>query len=46
MNVDFPRIVKTHKILKIFCVTYHFVKFDNYFLGLPLELFFGVITDD
>ena len=41
----FTRIVKTGKILKISCVTYHFVKFDNYFFWLPSEIF-GVFTDD
>ena len=47
MNVDFHKNCEnTGRILKIFCVTYHFVKFNNYFLALPLEIFFGVITDD
>ena len=35
-----------HKILKISYVRCRFVKFDIYFLGLPLEIFFDVITDD
>ena len=34
------------KILKILCVRCNFVKFDIHFLWLPLELFFGVTTDD
>ena len=34
------------KILKISCVRCNFVKFDMHFLGLPLEIFFGVIADD
>ena len=34
------------KILKISCVRCNFVKFDIHFLGLPLEIFFGVIADD
>ena len=28
------------------CQMYNFVKFDMHFLGLPLEIFFGVIADD
>ena len=36
----------TGKILKISCVRCNFVKFDMHFLGLPLEIFFGVIADD
>ena len=35
-----------HKILKISYVRCRFVKFDIYFLGLPLEIFFDVITDN
>ena len=45
---NYTRIVKTQlgKILKISCVGYNFVKFDIHFLGLPQEIFFGVIADD
>ena len=48
MNVKFhKKCENTGKILKISCVTYSFVKFDIfYFLGLPWETFFVVITDD
>ena len=47
MNVKLHKNCEnTGKILKISCVTYQFVKFDIYFLGLPYEIFFGVITDD
>ena len=48
MNVKFhKKYENTGKILKISCVTYSFVKFDIfYFLGLPWEIFFVVITDD
>ena len=28
------------------CQMYNFVKFDMHFLGLSLEIFFGVIADD
>ena len=44
---NFTRIVKTKvKLFKLSCVRCHFVKFDFYFLGLSLEIFFGVITDN
>ena len=47
MNVKFHKNCEnTGKILKISCVIYNFVKFDIHFLGLPIEIFFGVITDD
>ena len=47
MNVKFHKNCENSgKILKISCVTYQFVKFDIYFLGLPYEIFLGVITDD
>ena len=47
MNVKFhENCGNTDKILKISCVRCNFVKFDIYFLGLPYEIFFGVITDD
>ena len=36
----------TDKILKISCERCHFVEFDICFLGLLLEIFFGVITDN
>ena len=45
--------VKFHKITSyawnfpdFTCVFTILVKFDIYFLGLPWEIFFGVITDD
>ena len=47
MNVKFHKNCEnTGKILKISCLKCHFVKFDIYFLGLPWEIYFGVITDD
>ena len=47
MNVKFHKNCEnTGKILKISCVGCNFVKFDTHFLGLPREIFFGVITDD
>ena len=47
MNVKFHKnCQKTGKILKISCEDVIFVNFNTYFLGLPWEIFFGVITDD
>ena len=47
MNVKFHKNCEnTGKILKIACVRCNFVKFDINFLGLRLEILFGVITDD
>ena len=47
MNVKFHKNCENRgKILKISCVRCNFVKFDIHFLGLPLEISFGVITDD
>ena len=47
MNVQFDKNYEnTGKILKISCARCNVVKFDIYFLGLPWEIFFGVITDD
>ena len=47
MNAKFHKNCKnTGKILKISCVRCNFVKFDIHFLGVPQEIFFGVITDD
>ena len=47
MNVKFHKDCEnTGKILKISCVRCNFMKFDIHFLGLPWEIFFGVITDD
>ena len=47
MNVKLHKNCQnTGKILKILCVRCNFVKFDMHFLGLPLEIFFGVIADD
>ena len=43
---NFKRVVKTGKILKIARVRCHFVKFGICFLGLPLEIVIGVITDN
>ena len=46
MKVKFHKNCEnTDKILK-FHVYDVIVKFDIYFLGLPWEIFFGVITDD
>ena len=47
MNIKFHKIALNTWDFQIF--TYVFtilVKFDVYFLGLPWEIFFGVITDD
>ena len=45
INVKFHKnCEKTSTVLKISCARCHFVKFDIYFLGLPWEIFFGVIT--
>ena len=47
MNVKLHKNCQnTGKILKISRVRCNFVKFDMHFLGLPLEIFFGVIADD
>ena len=47
MNVKLHKNCQnTGKILKISGVRCNFVKFDMHFLGLPLEIFFGVIADD
>ena len=47
MNVKLHKNCQnTGKILKISCVRCNFVKFEMLFLGLPLEIFFGVIADD
>ena len=47
MNVKFHKNCEnTGKILKISCERCNFVKSDIHFLGLPLEIFFGVITDN
>ena len=47
MNVQFDKNYEnTGKILKISCARCNVVKFDIYFLGLPREIFFGVIKDD
>ena len=47
MNVKFRKNCEnTGKILKISRVRCNFVKFDIHFLGLPLEIIFGVITED
>ena len=47
MNFKFHKNCEnTGKILKISCARCHFVKFDIYFLELPQEIYFGVITED
>ena len=47
MNVKFHKNCENAgKILKISRVRCNFVKFDTHFLGLPLEIIFGVITED
>ena len=47
MNVKLHKNCQnTGKILKISCVRCNFVKFDMHFLGLPVEIFSGVIADD
>ena len=43
LNVKFHKNCETTgRILKISCVRCHFVKF----LGLPLDIFVGVVTDN
>ena len=45
MNIKFHKnYEKIGKVRKILCAGCHFVKFDIYFLRLPYEIFFGVIT--
>ena len=47
MNVKFHRITSyTWNFLNFTCVITILVKFGIHFLGLPWEIFFGVITDD
>ena len=47
MNVKFHKnCEKTGKSPKTSSVRYNFVKFDIHFLGLPKQIFFGIITDD
>ena len=47
MNVKFHKnFENAGKPLKISCVSCHFVNFGIYFLGLPYQIFFGVITDN
>ena len=47
MNVKIHKIASyTWNVQNFTCVFSIFVKFDIYFLGLPQENFFGVITDD
>ena len=43
MNDKFHKNCDTGKILKISCVGCNFVKFNIHFLGLPTEIFFGVL---
>ena len=44
MNVKFLK--NCENTGKTSWVRSHFVKFDIHFVGLPQEIFFGVITDD
>ena len=47
MNVKFHKITSyTWNFQNFTCVITILVKFDIHFLGLPWEIFFGVITDD
>ena len=47
MNVKFHKITSyTWNFQNFTCVFTILVKFDIHFLGLPWEIFFGVITDD
>ena len=47
MNVKFHKITSyTMNVHNFTCVFTILVKFDIQFLGLPWEIFFGVITDD
>ena len=44
---NFTKLQLTQAILRNFtCIITILVKFDIHFLGLPKEIFFGVITDD
>ena len=44
---NFTKLHLTHVIFRTFtCIITILVKFDIYFLELPEEIFFGVITDD
>jgi len=46
MNVKLHKNCEnTGKSLKISCERSNFVKFDIHFLGLPLGIVFGVITE-
>ena len=46
-NIKFHKNCEsTGKMLKISCVRCHFVKLDIYFLGLLLEISFGVIPEN
>ena len=40
---NYEKVGRVQKILSVRC---HFVKFDIFSLGLPKEIFFGVITDN
>ena len=42
----FTNYISHMKFPNFFCVFKILVKFDILFLGLPWEIFFGVITDD
>ena len=47
MNVKFDKITSyTMNVQNFTCVFTILVKFDIHFLGLPREIFFGVITHD
>ena len=47
MNVKFHKITSfTWNFQKFTCIVTILVKFDIYFLGLPWEIIFGVITDN
>ena len=44
---NFTKLLLTHEIFRLLPgIITILVKFDIYFLGLPLEIFFGVTTDD
>ena len=44
---NFTKLHLPHEMFRNFtCIIIILVKFDIHFLGLPSEIFFGVITDD
>ena len=46
MNAKFHKVTSYKWNFQNFAIVFTIVKFDVHFLGLPWEIFFGVITDD